>query len=355
MRPPCCRLLCILIAGLLTMCQARGGDVHFRRDRALEAWALLAKKVKSLRYTVVTETSEASKGKPLRTAGKTVEKYAWSDAGFVSEVENTRYDEKPDVKRRPVFLKIINRQYTATLDAVAGKGDWRLREVKVLNDANEEIQYSSIIAFPWLIGNRVPLRLWLADDSFVVKRAEQIQDGSADLVRVHFVYDREKRGSTLVKGKIDIPDNIQDGYVDLEPANCYRVMSYEYRLKTPGLTYTARGNLEYGLLDGFPLLKKQTVEYPEFLSDKVGPMSGREIATCTVEYNADVPDDEFRLSYYGLPEPNGVIWPSQTRWYLWFIAAGIVCLAGAAYFWHRAQRRKIPAVGISVQGPGSGE
>jgi hypothetical protein len=49
---------------------------------------------------------------------------------------------------------------------------------------------------------------------------------------------------------------------------------------------------------------------------------------------------DFRLSAFGLPEPRGVAPLKSSRWYLWFIAAGVVSLAVGAFLWRRLQQRK---------------
>ena len=42
-----------------------------------------------------------------------------------------------------------------------------------------------------------------------------------------------------------------------------------------------------------------------------------------VYYNGIDPEPEFRLSHYGLPEPQGVTWPKPTPWYIYFIGVGV--------------------------------
>ena len=51
-----------------------------------------------------------------------------------------------------------------------------------------------------------------------------------------------------------------------------------------------------------------------------------------------IPENEFTLSAYGLPEPHWVR-PKTKPWYLWLGIAGIVCLAlGAGVFWLKRRR-----------------
>ena len=40
----------------------------------------------------------------------------------------------------------------------------------------------------------------------------------------------------------------------------------------------------------------------------------------------EVPESDFTLSAFGLPEPKGMALPKSSRWYLWFIAGGVICL-----------------------------
>ena len=56
----------------------------------------------------------------------------------------------------------------------------------------------------------------------------------------------------------------------------------------------------------------------------------------------DLPVSEFTLSAFGLPEPKGVVWErGSSRWYLWFIAFAVVCLAIGTFFWRRVQQRRL--------------
>jgi len=55
-----------------------------------------------------------------------------------------------------------------------------------------------------------------------------------------------------------------------------------------------------------------------------------------------IPDEEFRLTKFGFPEPEGIIWEKPTsRRYLWFLLAGGVSLAlGFLFFRRRARAAK---------------
>jgi len=56
-----------------------------------------------------------------------------------------------------------------------------------------------------------------------------------------------------------------------------------------------------------------------------------------------IPDEEFRLTKFGFPEPEGIIWEKpKSRRYLWFLLAGGVSLAlGFLFFRRRARAAKM--------------
>jgi hypothetical protein len=64
----------------------------------------------------------------------------------------------------------------------------------------------------------------------------------------------------------------------------------------------------------------------------------RYLVEMDLKQRKSIPESEFTLSAYGLPEP---YWarPEPRPWYLWFGIAGIVCLAlGASAFWLKRRR-----------------
>src|SRR5947209_4288057 len=101
MSRPYCAFLSILVVALAGIFQARAGDAHFDKQKALAEWTSLAKNVKSMRYVAVTECSQVLKGKPSKDQGQYVEKYAWSQAGFLVGFESMLDDQKGNRSESP--------------------------------------------------------------------------------------------------------------------------------------------------------------------------------------------------------------------------------------------------------------
>jgi hypothetical protein len=100
---------------------------------------------------------------------------------------------------------------------------------------------------------------------------------------------------------------------------------------------TTEGRFDYkaGQM-GFPVLTR--IEFDTGNSGE-GKMQIKVIREFQLMERDGIPESEFTLSAFGLPEPVELQGPrSQTRWYLWAGVAGILCLAlGAGLRW-RAQR-----------------
>jgi hypothetical protein len=64
-----------------------------------------------------------------------------------------------------------------------------------------------------------------------------------------------------------------------------------------------------------------------------------------------VPEFEFSLSTFGLPEPVGVTFPRPTPWYLWFAGGGIGSLIAGLGLYTLAQRRRLSKAASENAGP----
>lgn len=70
-----------------------------------------------------------------------------------------------------------------------------------------------------------------------------------------------------------------------------------------------------------------------------------------IDPTADLPESEFTLSHYGLPEPVGVEWKKPTPRYLWFLVAAGAFVALAVGFRYLARRRAATAAGEKPNAP----
>jgi len=83
---------------------------------------------------------------------------------------------------------------------------------------------------------------------------------------------------------------------------------------------------------------------------EVGTESSREEEALTVfdyfEQEA-VPEVEFSLTAFGLPEPVGISFQQPTRWHLWFALAGVGALALALGLYKWSRRTAEPQVTLN--------
>jgi hypothetical protein len=132
-------------------------------------------------------------------------------------------------------------------------------------------------------------------------------------------------------------------YVD--PGHDWRVV--ERRVETPSLVATERWT--YGVAVGgleFPTDFQNLTTYKVAKAPPNLKITGRLIS---LKITDKTPDD-FRLSAFGMPEPvDAPPLEKSTRWYLWILAAAVLCGAlsfGFAYL----RRRRIRRAAIVVQG-----
>src|SRR5260370_42641964 len=117
-------------------------------------------------------------------------------------------------------------------------------------------------------------------------------------------------------------------------------MRYEFHTKSHVEEGIQRGTLEYQAAEPIPILKSVVGEGKAQVVGKAWSF-GKEVRLFSnFQYNGAVDDEQFRLGFYGMPEPRGVVWEPRPRWYLWLIAVACLCLVVAAYFRHRLQKRK---------------
>ena len=64
--------------------------------------------------------------------------------------------------------------------------------------------------------------------------------------------------------------------------------------------------------------------------------------TCAYElHERNVPEREFRLTWYGFQDPPGVPSAPGSRWYLWFIGAAVVSLGIGWYLFRRLRKPRV--------------
>jgi hypothetical protein len=153
-----------------------------------------------------------------------------------------------------------------------------------------------------------------------------------DLVRVTFTFTPEGR------------NRLKGGWFVLDPRHNWVIRSSEIELdlgeKSEGVAkWTVQNEFTEGS-DRHPIATKHVMRIEVWEKGRL---------TAETEYITDyasrerpsIPEEEFTLSAYGLPEPHWAR-PKKTPWYWWFGMAGIGCLCvAAAVRWLKT--RKAPA------------
>lgn len=167
---------------------------------------------------------------------------------------------------------------------------------------------------------------------FDVKSVVLVSEDSRQYARVDFDYRPQKSGPDV--------SPLRTGWVLLDPERFWVIVKYEVQLEVPdSFKGSIVGSMEYEKGNAVPIPKKGTQRHKRIHSD--GETTDQEV---TYEFHmteADVPESEFFLSAFGLPEPFDVRQPR--RWYLWAALAAVPCLALAIFLHRRARLERTTA------------
>jgi hypothetical protein len=154
----------------------------------------------------------------------------------------------------------------------------------------------------------------------------------AVLVRVDFSYERRN-----YPGENDTARYI--GWMVLDPELFWCAASVQARYEVNGKAISTL-RLEHALTRGqgaLPIIKRSTFENT--------PVSGnaelirKGVFEFSLTESSNVPETDFTLTAFGLPEPQGIIWNRRPRYYLWFLGLGVTALL-IAFLWRRLARRE---------------
>lgn len=240
-------------------------------------------------------------------------------------------------------LRAFNALYGFTLTRKAADAPWALRNVRRGDNRYdpkdwENNGWTALYGCVSVGGDR--LGDLIRQSTFRVLRAGTVGRDGRELAEIEF--DNAHRWSTVPYV------GIQGGTLLLDPDRFWTLRSFTLRLRNGDGDSICKG--EYELRDPaakYPVPKRSVllVDMPQ---PKESGKEGRLVTSVVIESDLEVAshapaDEEFTLSAFGLPEPQGVTWPTPTRWYLWFIAAGVCSLAVGGFFWHRVRARKSEA------------
>jgi hypothetical protein len=334
-------LCCFLVPAVLF---GQGENLIEKKTEILATWKALAKKNKSIRweerieYYIATQTDpSALKVTHVDVIRRSIISSQGSSWHVISESLSTV--EKTRARNSKETVQVTNTRYSANLKKKLKNSDWLISEIAQDKKTTEErLDVSSL--FPWTKIGNVELVDFMAEPKFKFTRTEQkpVQSG-AKILRCYFSHAGASSGWL---------DDIQGGYVDFQSETPYRPFAYRLDLKNATSAGFHTGILEYQDSDSYPILAKMTLEF-ESRTNKKGHVFGKEIHSFskTEIGPPTIPESEFRLSHYGLPEPAGVVWERPTPWYLWFVAGAIMSVSIGWYLRHRVERRKIIQADVS--------
>jgi hypothetical protein len=246
--------------------------------------------------------------------------------------------------RDPLLLKcsLGNPNYLATIDL--SKSDPNNVILNNYTPLPENLRTLSPFDFVFMETSRhfwlgsKSLRLTVSDPFFkVTKFAKEIQNGR-EMVQVDYIYNHE-HGDSHVRNR---------GSLWLDPSQCWCIRRSKFSIEA-----TTRGersadtdaDVVCETLDhpsGFPILKSVTEQFKIFQYKSKRKTEGSSKKDYELEVNTNVPDSEFTLSAFGLPEPGGAEPVKKPiPMYIWILIAAGVCGALAFAFRYLARRKHL--------------
>ncbi len=189
------------------------------------------------------------------------------------------------------------------------------------------------------------LRQVVSDPSFKVTKVVKEEQNGQELVRVDHVYEHIRHVANE-----DVHER-RHGSLWLDPSRCWCIRRSKLSIET-----TTRGerssdidaDVACEIIDhpsGFPILKSVIEQFKMFMYKNKQKNEGSSKFDYDLETNDSIPDSEFTLSAFGLPEPAGMEPVKKPiPLYVWILLAAGVCGALAFTFHYLARRRRLAAI-----------
>jgi hypothetical protein len=253
----------------------------------------------------MSEVCSSLGGSPLNLTKRTRLAVAGNENGYSAEVETEYDDGAGTVREADKSTTVQNENYKALLNRTKN-GDARVLSEFTSVGAGERMEREQILqswAFPWLRWDACWLPDVVSDGGFIVQSVESPPESEPSILRLRFVYDPSKAGSSS-QGKP--PPHLESGFIDVEPTHRFRIVRYQYRQKTKISEGEVYGELTYGpSKGGFPTLSRITVNRPSITLVKHGLQSWKGVDEFVVDFESPISAEEFTLSHYGIPEAVG--------------------------------------------------
>jgi hypothetical protein len=232
-------------------------------------------------------------------------------------------------------LIAFNSMYGFTLGRKAPDAPWVLKDLAMGDNRHNRTgweAYDQAAVLGWTTVDNVRLADLVREPNFRVTGAKAIERDGAELIQIDFDNTHVPAAPLYIL--------IQSGMLLLDPDRFWMLRGFDVRDRSAQGEHSSKGEYEVRSSSTKAPIPKRLVQVSK------GLMKGGRVMTITKEYDLSevtTPpgEEEFTLSAFGLPEPQGVIWQKPSRWYLWFIGVGVACLVIGAYLWHRLHRHKM--------------
>jgi len=326
-------LVALLVVSVCPESRCRAASGGEWRDRFLseaprkwEAYRSFAKRLQGTNTHKTYQGREAT-GPPFEEW-----RYEWRQRG--QWTRSVSQESGPQVARGipPAEVKAVNSRYAFVLRKQTPTSDWvlvtfdtDLRDDRPINPRERE----KVVLDSFCVGLQVKGRLFseiTQESGFVLKAVNVVPSNGRDLVRIDFAH-RHSRETDKHSWEINRQMWLSiDGWVVLDPEACWSIRECEVKTThLGGVQGTTSFTNEYKQTDsGFPLMIRR-VQHTRY-ADPTGARETMTVSTYDWYVDDAVPESEFTLSAFGLPEPPGIDWKRPTPWWLYAGVAGVVCL-----------------------------
>ena len=317
--------LCFLISSEWSVGRAQ---VDFSQCKSgVEAtWAKSLKLAPSLQFTARTEIIDNAKGDRLVTVTETKFKRnatGHSAEGIVTNSPEPGFYPKGHYKSR---IQILNTKYSTGLTREHGKTEWLHVGPMMLRDDSLDpkvsIMFSESLARPPACDHLVDFRGVPLAKLFDMPTFQLVKFGvspaGSDRYRVEY-----KRGTSATD-----EDGLSVGWMDLAPAKGWAVVECDGTNTDQNGKSTSHSNYTVEMIEGdVPVLAENTTKSVSGSGKFERKLTQRVKYQTTID--SKIPDSEFTLTYYGFPEPEGIVWKKPIPNYVWILlgAAGLMLLS----------------------------
>jgi len=246
--------------------------------------------------------------------------------------------------RRKSAVLARNSRYGFELTRPAGPEEWRLTDVHLADSADQSPRHlntewlakQTLFVRPYAMSPLTLTDLFNAPSFRLLGCAPSPRDPA--LVRVQF------ENAPPPVGKK--PQERLSGWCDLDPRAGWSIHGMEVTSKNQLQTATVRSDLK-SALDGDGLVRIDEERQEVWVrSGDTLEAHRTQLYMYKIWVDRDVPEREFSLTAYGLPEPPGISFPRRTPTYVWLLL-GATGFAVLAVLFRWLTRRK-PALSTST-------